>query len=923
MWKTTALAWSIAALAASSVAAHAQGQAPASTSTHPSAAGVAPAGQLGAAPQAASAAALPEHYAVQKGQSLLDVAAALTLSDDKTVKQNMAKALFDANPNAFYANNPSRMKAGAVLAVPRPGASADASASASAAAAASGATQAHAAVGASQGAATASAPSSSPTGTSTATASKSAPATATSLSAASASTAAAVLSASNAPAASATLAASNGSAATGAPASTAGSASASSAVATTNAASASNVTAASSEAAAAAPAASSISSASQTSVANPAASASAAATDTGAAASGAQTGAPANAASASHAWTGSIQPAPVSAPLATAVPASGAARADAPAQNVSSLQQLLQLKNRVLAAMQAHGLGAAASAPRAGGTSSASASGAAGSVGSATPQAGLRGPLALPAALAVLIVVLLGIWVCLPARRRKSPHLGDDALSSADTGVSGDPADDASRDADTVEPSGSRTADTAKSRLTSGRASRDIPRGQPPEDDSIFDAAAAHEAPAQPPYEFGAAGSMSPQDPQRGAFAETRTPFDTGLLLGLLEMHAHRREIDRFQETAHELWELTDGEGADWARAAELGRRIDPDNPLYANDPFAAYRTQHGASEAGLVKPMPDVDLNLPVDDAAAPDASRGETAGDQPARPSAAPESPSAPRGPVDLSWLDAPSAGAREAFQPHTPAGSPPARDNAALPEARQPEHVPVADPRLATSLGEPDAGPAPVGESLTRGTAGAGAVAGLGAPSGASSVTPAGTEQTDAAPPDARRHDDAGEPPALDGDAAQASGASDASDTSADAPGANAPEATESPDRARDASRPLFSGDAVRTSALRDAQRGNLLRDEPPPLPPPLSPGLGAAGFGALNLDFDLELTPNAAAPGSTPTSHDLATIALNKLDLAAEYVELGDRAGARTLLNEVLATHDLATRERAQALLDSLK
>jgi FimV-like protein len=88
------------------------------------------------------------------------------------------------------------------------------------------------------------------------------------------------------------------------------------------------------------------------------------------------------------------------------------------------------------------------------------------------------------------------------------------------------------------------------------------------------------------------------------------------------------------------------------------------------------------------------------------------------------------------------------------------------------------------------------------------------------------------------------------------------------------------------------------------------------------PHATPGTGAPNFGALKLDFDLELTPNAAAPGSSPTSHDLATIARNKLDLAAEYIDLGDRAGARTLLNEVLATQDPATRERAQALLATL-
>ncbi len=52
------------------------------------------------------------------------------------------------------------------------------------------------------------------------------------------------------------------------------------------------------------------------------------------------------------------------------------------------------------------------------------------------------------------------------------------------------------------------------------------------------------------------------------------------------------------------------------------------------------------------------------------------------------------------------------------------------------------------------------------------------------------------------------------------------------------------------------------------------------------------LGAAGFGALKLDFDTELPPSPAQPLPAFTPADLARIARNKLDLAAEYIELGD-------------------------------
>ncbi|RQU45515.1 pilus assembly protein FimV [Burkholderia cenocepacia] len=91
---------------------------------------------------------------------------------------------------------------------------------------------------------------------------------------------------------------------------------------------------------------------------------------------------------------------------------------------------------------------------------------------------------------------------------------------------------------------------------------------------------------------------------------------------------------------------------------------------------------------------------------------------------------------------------------------------------------------------------------------------------------------------------------------------------------------------------------------------------------PATPSSLPPLGGAQFGALKLDFDLDLpsTPGAALPALT--ADELARIARNKLDLAAEYVELGDLSGARTLLQEVVDANDAATRDDARALLAKL-
>ncbi|MFM0396042.1 FimV/HubP family polar landmark protein [Paraburkholderia phytofirmans] len=83
-----------------------------------------------------------------------------------------------------------------------------------------------------------------------------------------------------------------------------------------------------------------------------------------------------------------------------------------------------------------------------------------------------------------------------------------------------------------------------------------------------------------------------------------------------------------------------------------------------------------------------------------------------------------------------------------------------------------------------------------------------------------------------------------------------------------------------------------------------------------------GLGAASFGALKLDFDLELPPSPAQPLPAFTQNDLSRIARNKLELAAEYIELGDLSGARALINEVIETNDPGTRTEARALLSTL-
>ena len=105
-------------------------------------------------------------------------------------------------------------------------------------------------------------------------------------------------------------------------------------------------------------------------------------------------------------------------------------------------------------------------------------------------------------------------------------------------------------------------------------------------------------------------------------------------------------------------------------------------------------------------------------------------------------------------------------------------------------------------------------------------------------------------------------------------------------------------------------------------------------------PGAPAAAAEGGGGIDFDFNLDLpaekeeTPSApldlsaisldlGAPGeaaAAPDAHwqEVAT----KLDLAKAYQEMGDKDGARELLNEVLKEGDAAQQQQAQAMLAAL-
>lgn len=53
----------------------------------------------------------------------------------------------------------------------------------------------------------------------------------------------------------------------------------------------------------------------------------------------------------------------------------------------------------------------------------------------------------------------------------------------------------------------------------------------------------------------------------------------------LMEVYAQRKSLKQFENQASELYAQTGGVGADWEKAAAMGRKLDPANPLYGGKP--------------------------------------------------------------------------------------------------------------------------------------------------------------------------------------------------------------------------------------------------------------------------------------------------------------------------------------------------
>ena len=74
-------------------------------------------------------------------------------------------------------------------------------------------------------------------------------------------------------------------------------------------------------------------------------------------------------------------------------------------------------------------------------------------------------------------------------------------------------------------------------------------------------------------------------------------PSRIAIYLKLLEVFAQRQSPKQFETTASELYSRTGGQGPDWEKAAQMGRKLDPENPLYSAGPAEGERTVPPSTE--------------------------------------------------------------------------------------------------------------------------------------------------------------------------------------------------------------------------------------------------------------------------------------------------------------------------------------
>jgi pilus assembly protein FimV len=345
-----------------------------------------------------------------------------------------------------------------------------------------------------------------------------------------------------------------------------------------------------------------------------------------------------------------------------------------------------------------------------------------------------------------------------------------------------------------------------------------------------------------------------------------RTQPDRTAVRGkLLEIYSSRKDLRAFETTATELFSLTKGEGEEWAQAATLGSALDPANPLYASARKPADAGDAGAGTAVAAGAAAGLGADALAASAAPAQNDHGNDLDfDGLLSTTEQVEKPVPDLGLVDEpAVLDVPAAG-----------GSTPATDNATAPEPSKELPPPAAatpapaEPEPASNLLDFDFDLDSFGKT---------------APAPASPVEPPLAEHADSRLMDFNLDD------------------------------SDAPPAAPAVAQADDDSFVMLDIDAP---TAPHAQAQAQAADQPAPVDFDLS---------GISLDLDSHDAGSEAlhdVPTLGEQSYSNVAEMATKLDLASAYQEIGDREGARELLEEVIRGGDNEQSEKARGLLQKL-
>ena len=355
-------------------------------------------------------------------------------------------------------------------------------------------------------------------------------------------------------------------------------------------------------------------------------------------------------------------------------------------------------------------------------------------------------------------------------------------------------------------------------------------------------------------------------------------PERSPVRLKLLEIYAARKDLRAFEIQAGEMYGMTRGQGDDWAQAAALGLAIDPDNPLYASTADGLAPTP-AASAVPIAEPIADPAI---VSQVPHPDGSALAVLPEPEETIVATPAERHAEHDHTldfDLAGLD---------FEPP------------ASPQPPAPAAAAAADPHDLAFDAAPLAAPAPDAQAQPFDLA---FDLAFDAPAAPAALNPVPVPLTAPKSQGDTRFDPASDDLSLDFNMADL------------AQEPNLPELAEMP-----TAHPLTDAVAAPLADL-DAMHFDppAPADDPFALPEPLVAESNHARAPQFDISgIDLDLPAEFAASASTGRADDAAAIAAGapldlsslhmemetKLDLAIAYEEIGDKEGARELLDEVV-------------------